>query len=709
MRISDLLQKQQRSLFVGREEQLVLLTNTLSSPDWQLLSIYGPGGIGKTTLLRIFAQTIDPVRCFYLDGYSDFRSANDFLSKLRKELLSYILSPPETYDGGNSSDSVNPDQTADIDLLNWHALQQQGIVLILDTFEQCGAIESWLRNHFLYQLNPLVKVVIAGRYALKGQWQRGDWNLHVRNVELKSLSHSEIVKYAMKRGIMTRDMTEDLARFSKGMPLALSMACEIIVRNGNTTFLDQFEQHQMIGHLAMELTQDIDDAALKQYIEAASVLWKFDQELLQTVVQERIPTERFREFCTLPFVIRHENSWSLHDSVRQWIYADFQNRMPQKFQLFRKQALSAIRKRELEYPDKKAEYAFEKVYLSEDDFIRNLCFQWDDSLTFRPCTGQELEQVERLYLKYLHNQSNYIKDESHLESLIRPLWNIDPSAFAGLWNEKQLVAFCACIPLNEQTVQIFRSHPITAPATKIYDADQHQCLVCIAGVEPLFELEISGSVARALIKIIDRDAFIVDLISMPHWIAYLPILGFKRASWADSVTQQGVEYKGFQMDLRNEGIPSLVDRIISSLEPAVTDEPRNSISVESGLRLSLEEATKLVQCALKQYSSLPMQPNIGNTLRPLLTDKNLAVTSESIAYHIQRMIQEIVQSLSSGTKEEKRLHQILHYAYIQKIGTHETVAEYLNISIPSYYRYLRTAVRRLTYELIKEDRQRPVQ
>jgi len=35
------------------------------------------------------------------------------------------------------------------------------------------------------------------------------------------------------------------------------------------------------------------------------------------------------------------------------------------------------------------------------------------------------------------------------------------------------------------------------------------------------------------------------------------------------------------------------------------------------------------------------------------------------------------------------------------------VAEYLNMSVPSYYRYLRKAVRRLAYELVMPDETLP--
>lgn len=700
MRVSDLLLKRQRSLFVGREEQLELLAKTVSSPEWQLLNIYGSGGIGKTTLLRMFAQTIDPARRIYLDGYSGFRSPEDFLSKIRMELSPYIP---------YSSASDHRSQTTEIDLLNEYALShQQGIVLILDTFEQYGAIEGWFRDHFLCQLNSRIKVILAGRYALLGEWKRGDWNWLVHNAELQSLTHAEIANYTKKRGITNKEMTEALAQFSKGVPLALSLACEIIVRNGNATFLNELQQHQMIGHLARELTRDINDADLQQYIEAASVVWKFDQELLQVVIQDRIPPEKFREFCSFPFVIQHEYGWSLHDSVRQWIYIDFRNRMPQKFQLFRNQALDELRKRELERPDRKTEYIFEKIFLSEDDFVRNLCFQLDDSLTYRTCTEQMLDQVEQLYLKCLHSQTNYVQGEQHLESLIRPLWHMAPTAFASLWKENQLVAFCACIPLTEQTVQIFRSHPITAPAVTMYDPSQQQYLTCLAGVDPQLEVEVSGSVARALVRIIDKKgALIVNLISLPNWISYLPVLGFERAPWADSVTPGGVEYEGYQLDLRNVDFHSLVDRIVSASEWAQSEPSLDLTPVESGLRLPLEEATKLVRRALKHFSSLPLQPKIANTLRPLLESHtaNAQASSEAVSHHLQGRIQEIVQGLSEGNEEEKCFHQILHFAYIKKIGTHDKVAEYLNMSTPSYYRYLRKAVRRLTYELIKENSQ----
>jgi len=641
----------------------------------------------------MFAQSIDPAHCFYFDGHSGFHRPNDFLTKLRNTLLN------RTFVENDDPDLVDPAEVTK--LLNQYAIQKQGVILFMDTFEQFAAIEDWLRVTWLYTLNPLVKVCIAGRYALDHQWMRGGWNLLIKNVELQPLSTVETQAYAQARGINNRDIVESLQRFSGGVPLALSMSCEIIARNGKTSFLDHPQQDEMVGYLAAELMNDIDDASLKKYAESASVVWKFDQELMQAIIQENIPTERFRDFCRLPFVIRQERSWILHDSIRQWIFTDFRSRMPQRFRDYRKRALTTLREMESAHPDRKTDLAFEKIYLHEDDFVRSFCFQWDGSLAMYECKEQHLQQVEQLYLKYLHNQSNYIPGEIHLEKLIKPLWEIDPSAFVGLWKEQQLVAFCSCIPLTEQTIPIFRDNPLTANASNLYDPNQRQYIICIAGVEPQLQNEINGSVARAMVKIVDRNAFMINLISMPYWIAYIPLLGFERAPWADSRTELGVEYKAFQLDMRTEGFAQQVDRIFTTLESLVSIVPEENQPTQLEAKLSLEEAVKLVQSALKQYSRLPLYPEVAYSLRFLLPNLHADQGAEWIGQQLQERIHEILQSFADGSKEERRYYQILRHAYIQKIGTHDTVAEYLNIPNPSYYRYLRSAVRKLTFELIK--------
>jgi len=283
--------------------------------------------------------------------------------------------------------------------------------------------------------------------------------------------------------------------------------------------------------------------------------------------------------------------------------------------------------------------------------------------------------------------------------LIRPLWELDPNSFIGLWQENELVAFCSCVALTEQTVRLFRGNPITAPATARYDPDQSQYLISMAGMEPHLENEISGSIARAMAKLIDRHTYILNLISEPNWTLFLSLLGYERQPWADSCTSNGVVYQGYLLDLRTEDLPSKIDRIFAAKtgqSPVVREEPLLRSVKET---LPLEIAVKLVQRALKYYSNLPLYPETAQSLSPLLQIPSEHMEAEAIASHFKERCHEILRKLAAGAEEDYRFYQILQYAYIQKIGPHERVAEYLNMSVPSYYRYLKYAVRKLAYEL----------
>ncbi len=60
-RMADRLSAPRRSRFVGRADERDLFRSALSATEWpfQLLFVFGPGGVGKTTLLREFALLCD--------------------------------------------------------------------------------------------------------------------------------------------------------------------------------------------------------------------------------------------------------------------------------------------------------------------------------------------------------------------------------------------------------------------------------------------------------------------------------------------------------------------------------------------------------------------------------------------------------------------------------------------------------------------------
>src|ERR1041385_6457181 len=79
-RLRDILQQQRKKNFVGRQTELQFFLDLLKqkSPVYHLIYIYGPGGQGKTALLKQFADAclenstpFIPLDCRYIEAHPD--------------------------------------------------------------------------------------------------------------------------------------------------------------------------------------------------------------------------------------------------------------------------------------------------------------------------------------------------------------------------------------------------------------------------------------------------------------------------------------------------------------------------------------------------------------------------------------------------------------------------------------------------------------
>jgi len=689
LKIRDLLKDHQRKLFVGREQELALIHRTTSryQEDWKWIHFYGQGGIGKTSLLRSFATVANETYPIYFEGFSGFQQPLDFLRLLRRS-----IDPNRHY---NSDRVWNLEEA--IEHLNQFAILHNGTTLLFDTFEQWGNIEDWLLEEWLPALNPSIKICSAGRFPLSSKWRRSGFIHMSQNIELHPLSEVEVKKYVGICGFDESLLARSLYQFSKGVPLALSLACEIIAQGGRTSFLNNLQQKEVIGHLMEELIRDLTYSVYQTYLEATALVWRFDQELLQALLKEEVPTNRFLEFCRLPFIIRHDRSWMLHDSVRQWIYTDLRDRKPQVVETYRLRALDTLRDREKKQPDLKVELSVDKIYLCENDFVRNFSFRQDHNIRIRGCYEEDIELCVQQYLNYLQHQSNYIADEVHLENLIRPLWNAAPESFITLWNHDQMIAFCTCVPLRESTIQIFRQNPITAPVTSLYIPNKIQYLITVAGVDPNIESEINGTILRALSTLINREGEIINLLSSPNWLPFLPLLGYERIEQADTRTEKGVIYEAYRLDQNSENFTSKVDRLFSPIEAT---EPMQLQQNERSTP-SLDEVFLHLKRVLKNYHQLH-----DNSLLPSLQflepSNDQYITQVPLSLKVQQKIESALISIVSGNNDERLLSSIIQSAYIRRTGPHELLAERYNLSSPTYYRYLRKGIEKLAYELLKK-------
>lgn len=266
--------------FVGREEELAQLANLLANPACRLLTIVGPGGMGKTRLAirAARAQIGVYLHGIYLAPLAATISA-DFLVSALADALNFAFHGPED---------------PKIQLLNY--LREKEMLLVLDNFEHLlspsvSSPEGGIKGGagFLVEIltsAPEVKLLVTSRERLN---LPGEWLFEIEGLntpppvspltgedtvtKLETYSAVALFLQAARRVQSSFQLTAEtraavayLCRLVEGMPLALelsaswvrSLSCAEIVREleQNLSFLATSQRHVIERHQSMQAVFD---------------------------------------------------------------------------------------------------------------------------------------------------------------------------------------------------------------------------------------------------------------------------------------------------------------------------------------------------------------------------------------------------------------------------------------------------------------------
>ena len=197
--------------WVGREREIdaLLSAATADEPPFLVAFVHGPGGIGKSHLVRRLLDGLPaPVRGAYLDG----RDVEPTPRGLRRALGQAL-----------GSTAADPDVGALA-----RALAARPTVLVIDTYEALGLLDAWLRTQFLPALPATTLTVLAGRDRPATAWHTtAGWQGLVAEFPLAALSADEADRLLRRRGLDERQ-ARWAGEFAHGHPLALELAAAAV-------------------------------------------------------------------------------------------------------------------------------------------------------------------------------------------------------------------------------------------------------------------------------------------------------------------------------------------------------------------------------------------------------------------------------------------------------------------------------------------------
>ncbi|MFJ5716217.1 AAA family ATPase [Neobacillus sp. NPDC093127] len=679
MQISEKKANALKKNFVGRSKEMEIIHRHIAGDwKWQWIHIYGQSGIGKTTFLQYVTSEIKGACFYFLDGSQGIIKKDDVLAQLAKQL-------------DHASDSKNDQLDSEVMVQQMNNKARsigKKHILVMDAFDHFRSVEKWL-TEWLEQLDENIRIITAGQHPLTGRWLHYGWANLIYTLHLPALTSVEVQQFARKQGIADTQAQSDIYQFSRGIPLALTLAAELMLQTKGDMQFNRQEKTELLNILMEKLFSELPLNVCK-LLEAASVFWKFNEERLASIINEEMDAFSFRKLTMMPYVFLKEDGWMVHDAVRAWVLEDLLLRKPLKYEEMRKKALNQIWLEERKNPKLRKKLHLDKMNLHENPMVRNICFSGQlEDVELRACREIDIPAIQSLYVRYHHYILPIVPEERYMEKLIRPIWEVVPTSFITIWERNELIAFYCKVPLHAEMLEILATEPILQPFLSKWKPTTNAYSLLLMGIEPKLEDKTSAYIVNTMINHLSFSEWILDFTCFKEWFPVLELCGFSPAPWANATTQYGTEYRAFILDLTQEDYLTKLDRLLTSRgsEKKVTKSPQT-------------QDIQDLKSVLKEWNQLISNPALSDTYFRLFPHRMRDSESvKSLGISIQKEVSNIITQLIKESEREATYGKLLKYRFLQGNHSHEKIAERLNLSMATYYRYLNKALEHL-YQLL---------
>lgn len=324
--VHDLLEQRNDDAASGRQRELASLLSVVDADGPVVTFVHGLGGMGKSTLLDMFARAAEhrgvrvlPVDCAHVEP-----TPRGIVRALAAALDADLDPVDEEEVFRRLAPAVGP------------------VVLVLDTFEAFGLADTWLRQQLLPRLPAGVRLVIAGRHRPNPAWKTSTARgAPVQTMLLGPLDTDAALALLGRIGVDSAS-ADRIHRLVGGHPLLLQVAGAAVAERPGID-LDDVAVSETIEAVTNLYLADLDPTT-RHALDAASVVRRVTEPLLAAMLPPGSPVpEAIDRLRSLPFVRSTAVGLAVHETLQPVVAASLRASDPVRHARYRQAAWSELR------------------------------------------------------------------------------------------------------------------------------------------------------------------------------------------------------------------------------------------------------------------------------------------------------------------------------------------------------------------------------
>ncbi len=687
--LGDRIEAARRSRFVGRTSEQELFRQALTAEEFPfyVLHIFGPGGIGKTSLLHAFANLAKAhnVTLVYIDSRELDAAPDRFLGVLHD-----LLHAPPTQS-----------------VFQFLATQTARYIILLDTVELLAPLDGWLRNHFFPQLPANVLTVLAGRNPPAIEWRADPgWHSFAHIVQLRNLAFEESQSYLSKRQVPTEEHRRIL-EFTHGHPLALSLLADTFAQSTHLHF-QPVETPDIITALIERFIEQVPSPLHRAALEACALVRIMTEPLLAAMIDAPNPHEIFAWLRTLSCITVTHRGLFPHDLARDALCLELRWRNPDRYTELHSHAQRYYMHHFVEGNRQRQQIIlYDYLYLHRENPVMRPYFEWQEEGNLFVDSLQPADQPAILHI--------IEKYEGAAAATLAAYWLTRYPQHVLLFRDaaSQLQGLLLWVALQQVTSEELATDPAVRAVSHFLQqnaplrAGESATLFRFWMAQETYQ-DVSLAQSRIFLAMVQHYLTTPNLaytflpcVDPAFWtgvFAYADLQRLTEADYTIGTQHYGVYGHDWRVTPPLAWLTLLADREIAMGIPHTRPPLTPTL-----IALSETDFATAVRNALRDFhntTALRQNPLLRSTLmaRQGKNENDMAVQIARLRVLLQTTAAHLQQ-----TPRNNKHYRALHHTYFQPAATQEQAAELLDLPFSTYRRHLRAGIDYLVETLWQQE------